>query len=68
MLHARSELRLSTLSCAPTQLMRALGQTVQQSCRGKTNFFERRVGEYQKSSVMAGLAGGVHQFDTECDF
>jgi hypothetical protein len=37
-------------------------------CRGKTNFFERRVGEYQKSSVMAGLNGGVHQFATDCDF
>lgn len=24
-------------------------------CRGKTNFFEKRVGEYQKSGVMAGL-------------
>ena len=23
--------------------------------RGKTNFFEKRVGEYQKSGVMAGL-------------
>ena len=26
-------------------------------CRGKTNFFEKRVGEYQKSGVMAGLGG-----------
>lgn len=24
-------------------------------CRGKTNFFEKRVGDYQKSGVMAGL-------------
>jgi hypothetical protein len=23
--------------------------------RGKTNFFEKRVGDYQKSGVMAGL-------------
>ena len=27
-------------------------------CRGKTNFFEKRVGDYQKSGVMAGLSGG----------
>ena len=25
---------------------------------GKTNFFERKVGEYQKNGVMAGLSGG----------
>lgn len=38
-------------------------------CRGKTNFFERRVGEYQKSSVMAKLKDGdVHEFKTDCDF
>ena len=24
-------------------------------CRGKTNFFEKRVGDYQKSGVMGGL-------------
>ena len=24
-------------------------------CRGKTNFFEKRVGDYQKSGVMSGL-------------
>lgn len=37
--------------------------------RGKTNFFERRVGEYQKSSVMAKLKDGdVHEFKTDCDF
>lgn len=37
--------------------------------RGKTNFFERRVGEYQKSSVMAKLKNGdVHEFKTDCDF
>ena len=29
--------------------------TVMPWCRGKTNFFEKRVGEYQKSGVMAGL-------------
>lgn len=39
------------------------------SLQGKTNFFERRVGEYQKSSVMAALGGGDHhKFTTECDF
>lgn len=27
------------------------------SMEGKTNFFEKRVGEYQKASVMAGLEG-----------
>ena len=43
-------------------------QTLSTACRGKTNFFERRVGEYQKSSVMAGLAGGVHEFSTDVDF
>ncbi|CAD7695198.1 unnamed protein product [Ostreobium quekettii] len=29
------------------------------SLQGKTNFFEKRVGEYQKSGVMAGLTGHV---------
>jgi len=42
------------------------------SLQGKTNFFERRVGEYQKSGVMAGLSGrdrgGHHVFTTEEDF
>ncbi len=28
------------------------------SLQGKTNFFEKRVGEYQKSGVMASLQGG----------
>jgi ribonucleoside-diphosphate reductase subunit M2 len=28
------------------------------SLQGKTNFFERRVGEYQKAGVMAGVNGG----------
>jgi hypothetical protein len=27
------------------------------SLEGKTNFFEKRVGEYQKSGVMASLNG-----------
>eukprot|EP00892_Ulva_mutabilis_P008532 jgi/Ulvmu1/6050/UM027_0028.1 len=39
------------------------------SLQGKTNFFERRVGEYQKSSVMAKLKDGdVHEFKTDCEF
>lgn len=29
------------------------------SLQGKTNFFERRVGEYQKASVMVGVGGGA---------
>ena len=29
------------------------------SLQGKTNFFEKRVSEYQKSGVMAGAAGGA---------
>ncbi len=28
------------------------------SLQGKTNFFEKRVGEYQKAGVMAGAADG----------
>ena len=28
------------------------------SLQGKTNFFEKRVGEYQKSGVMGSLGGG----------
>eukprot|EP00959_Pyramimonas_sp_CCMP1952_P155334 3250154-Pyramimonas_sp.AAC.1 len=28
------------------------------SLQGKTNFFEKRVGEYQKSGVMGSLADG----------
>ena len=27
------------------------------SLEGKANFFERRVGEYQRASVMAGVGG-----------
>ena len=42
------------------------------SLQGKTNFFEKRVGEYQKSGVMASLTGGREQhrsaFSTEEDF
>jgi ribonucleoside-diphosphate reductase subunit M2 len=39
------------------------------SLQGKTNFFEKRVGEYQKSGVMASLAGTeTRSFSTEEDF
>lgn len=43
------------------------------SLQGKTNFFERRVGEYQKSGVMGGLDSGKEKrydytFTTEADF
>ncbi len=46
------------------------------SLEGKTNFFEKRVGEYQKSGVMASLegkntdSGGVagKELDFEADF
>ena len=41
------------------------------SLQGKTNFFEKRVGEYQKSGVMGGLMGSAaatHQFTTNEDF
>lgn len=35
------------------------------SLQGKTNFFEKRVGEYQKSGVMSGAS---HEFTTSEDF
>eukprot|EP00047_Mylnosiga_fluctuans_P015823 m.49561 g.49561 ORF g.49561 m.49561 type:complete len:370 (-) comp6135_c0_seq2:109-1218(-) len=39
------------------------------SIQGKTNFFERRVGEYQKSGVMSGVGGAAaHVFCTDEDF
>ena len=36
------------------------------SLQGKTNFFERRVGEYQKAGVMSGQKDKV--FTTNADF
>lgn len=36
------------------------------SLQGKTNFFEKRVGEYQKAGVMSSLEGG--KFTLEADF
>ncbi|XP_021888268.1 ribonucleoside-diphosphate reductase small chain C [Carica papaya] len=40
------------------------------SLQGKTNFFEKRVGEYQKASVMSSLNGngGNHVFKMDEDF
>nr|AAA74020.1 ribonucleotide reductase small subunit [Urechis caupo] len=39
------------------------------SLEGKTNFFEKRVGEYQKMGVMSSQSGGgSHQFSLEEDF
>lgn len=42
------------------------------SMEGKTNFFERKVGEYQKNGVMAGLSGGnnnnSNEFTLDADF
>ena len=40
------------------------------SLQGKTNFFEKRVGEYQKASVMSNLNGngGIHEFKMDEDF
>jgi ribonucleoside-diphosphate reductase subunit M2 len=36
------------------------------SLQGKTNFFEKRVGEYSKSGV--GVEGGNNEFSLEADF
>ena len=37
--------------------------------RGKTNFFEKRVGEYQKAGVMNSLGnGGAHAIEFDADF
>merc|ERR1712156_541965 len=39
------------------------------SLEGKTNFFEKRVGEYQKMGVMASTEGGAaHEFTLDADF
>ena len=40
------------------------------SLQGKTNFFEKRVGDYQKAGVMSSTdqSGGGHAFDLEADF
>lgn len=41
------------------------------SLEGKTNFFEKRVGEYQKMGVMTSTGGGMgnnHEFTLDADF
>jgi len=42
------------------------------SLEGKTNFFEKRVGEYQRAGVMAHLDDDPNskenQFNLDCDF
>lgn len=38
------------------------------SLQGKTNFFEKRVGEYAKAGVMTKKASENHVFSTEADF
>lgn len=38
------------------------------SLRGKTNFFEKRVGEYQKAGVMSSLEGAEESFTMDADF
>lgn len=38
------------------------------SLEGKTNFFEKRVGEYQKMGVMGGGTEGSHAFTLDADF
>lgn len=39
------------------------------SLQGKTNFFEKRVGEYQKAGVMGGVTGeNLHTLSFNEDF
>ena len=38
------------------------------SLEGKTNFFEKRVGEYQKMGVMGGTGAEKHTFTLDADF
>lgn len=38
------------------------------SMEGKTNFFERRVGEYQKAGVMDAKSADAHTFTLDADF
>ncbi len=38
------------------------------SLQGKTNFFEKRVSEYQKAGVMTGGSTDNHTFTTDADF
>ena len=38
------------------------------SLQGKTNFFEKRVGDYQRSGVMASVHGTDSSFSLDSDF
>ena len=38
------------------------------SLEGKTNFFEKRVGDYQKAGVMSGADNKATAFSLEADF
>nr|VDC98096.1 unnamed protein product [Brassica oleracea] len=42
------------------------------SLQGKTNFFEKRVGDYQKASIMSSVNGGgafdIHVLSLDEDF
>lgn len=40
------------------------------SLQGKTNFFEKRVGDYQKAGVMSSMGdqGSAHAFSLSEDF
>jgi len=39
------------------------------SLQGKTNFFEKRVGEYQKAGVMSSVSSAENQrFTLDADF
>lgn len=61
------------MSCSPNVLsccFIAIGMDMI-SLEGKTNFFEKRVAEYQKSGVMASLdtkEGKIDNFDFDADF
>jgi ribonucleoside-diphosphate reductase beta chain len=38
------------------------------SLQGKTNFFEKRVGEYQKAGVLTNSEEGGKSFSLDTDF
>lgn len=38
------------------------------SLQGKTNFFEKRVGEYQKAGVLASMEQNKDGFTTNAEF
>ena len=38
------------------------------SLEGKTNFFEKRVGDYQRMGVMSTAGSDNHQFSLDADF